>query len=61
MMNVKPSYKKNSEPGVYDRDYDSYCSLVPLDEFKRDFVNLIGIASWKRDNKYRYDIVKRIK
>lgn len=60
MMNVKPSYKKNSKPGVYDNDYDSYCSLVSFDEFKRDFVNLIKIASWKRDNIYRYDIVKRM-
>lgn len=60
MMNVKPSYKKNSEPGVYDRYYDSYCSLVSFDEFRRDFVRLIDIAEWKRDNKYRYDIVKRL-
>lgn len=60
MMNVKSSYKTNSEPGVYDRDYDSYCSLVPMHEFKRNFVKLIEIASWKIDNNCRYDIVKRI-
>ena len=60
MMNVKPSYKTNQELGVYDRNYDSYCSLVSFDEFRRDFVRLIDIAEWKRDNKYRYDIVKRL-
>ena len=60
MMNVKPSYKINQELGVYDRNYDSYCSLVSFDEFRRDFVRLIDIAEWKRDNKYRYDIVKRL-
>lgn len=60
MMNVKSSYKTNQEPGVYDRNYDSYCSLVSFDEFRRDFANLIEIAEWKRDNKHRYDIVKRL-
>lgn len=60
MMNIKPPYKKNNEDGIYDRDYDSYCSLVPYVEFKRNFANLIEIATWKRDNKYRYDIVKRL-
>jgi len=28
MMNVKDCYKKNPKPGIYDRDWDSYCSLV---------------------------------
>ena len=60
MMNVKAGYKKNLEAGVYDRDYDSYCSLIPYDDFKRDFAEYIDIASWKRDNKYRYDITKKM-
>lgn len=60
MMNVKAGYKQNHEPGVYDRNYDSYCSLVSLAEFKRDFVNLIEIASWKRDHLDHYAIVKRM-
>lgn len=60
MMNVKMVCKQNNEPGVYDRDYDSYCSLVSLAEFKRNFSNLIEIASWKRDHLDRYDIVKRL-
>ena len=60
MMNVKAGYKKNSEAGVYDRDYDSYCSLIPYDEFKRSFAEYIDIASWKRDNKCRYDITKKM-
>ena len=28
MMNVKQQYKKNPNPGLFDRDYDSYCSCV---------------------------------
>lgn len=60
MMNVKSSYKTTQEPGVYDRNYDSYCSLVSFDEFRLDFAKLIDIAEWKSDNKYRYDIVKRL-
>ena len=60
MMNVKPEYKKNTENGIYNRDYDSYCSLIPYDDFKQNFAEYIKIASWKRDNKNRYDIVKRL-
>ena len=60
MFNVKPEYKTYREPNFYDRNYDSYCSLVPLTEFKQSFENLIQIASWKRDNLYRYNIEKRM-
>ena len=56
MMNVKDVYKKNPKFGLYDANYDSYCSLVSFDEFfdKPDYY--IKIASEKRDNLYRYKI-----
>lgn len=60
MMNIKPVYKKNQNPGIYDRDYDSYCSLVSWSEFTNNVSHFITIADWKRNNTYRYDLVKRI-
>ncbi len=60
MMNVKTQYKKNPKAGVYDSNYDSYCSLVPWDKFINNISFYIDIASEKRDAKEKYDIVKRI-
>ena len=60
MMNVKPQYKKNPNPGIFDRDYDSYCSLIEWDEFIKNIGKYIEIASQKRDAIYKYDITKRL-
>lgn len=60
MMNVKPQYKKNPDPGIFDRDYDSYCSLIKWSEFIKNVGNYIDIASQKRDAIYKYDITKRL-
>lgn len=60
MMNVKPQYKKNPTPGRFDKDYDSYCSLIEWEEFVNDIGKYINIASQKRDNIYKYDITKRL-
>ena len=53
MMNVKPQYKKNPNPRIYDQDYDSYCSLIAWDEFISHIGEYIDIASQKRDNIYK--------
>lgn len=60
MMNVKPQYKKNLNPGIFDRDYDSYCSLIEWSEFTKNIGKYIEIASQKRDAAYKYDIIKRL-
>lgn len=60
MMNVKQQYKTNPTPGIYDRDFDSYCSLVSWDEFINNVGKYIDIAIKKRDSKYKYDIIKRL-
>ena len=60
MMNVKPQYKKNPNPRIFDQDYDSYCSLITWDEFISHIGEYIDIASQKRNNIYKYEIAKRL-
>lgn len=60
MMNVKPEYKINPNPDFYNRDYDSYCSLISWNEFIGNIGQYINIARKKRDEQYKYNIVKRM-
>lgn len=60
MMNVKPQYKKNPNPSIFDRDYDSYCSLIEWSEFTNNIGKYINIASQKRDAIYKYNVIKRL-
>lgn len=60
MMNVKKEYKKNPTLGLYDRDYDSYCSLISWSDFISDIGKYVTIAGNKRDVTYKYNIVKRL-
>lgn len=60
MMNVKPAYKQNPCLGIYDSDWDSYCSLVAYSDFKKDFGKYIDRAYQKREEFYKYDLVKRL-
>lgn len=60
MMNVKPSYKKCPKENIYDRDYDSYCSLVSYDEFIKEIGKYIDIATSKRNELYKYTIKARL-
>jgi hypothetical protein len=60
MMNVKSTYKKNPCKDYYDSDYDSYISLIPLNDFKSNPQHYIDIALEKRDNCNNYNIVKRM-
>ncbi len=60
MMNVKPEYKKDSNPNTFNRDYDSYCSLISWYEFIKNIGKYVEIASKKRDEIYKYVINKRL-
>ena len=60
MMNVKDAYKKNPNPGIYNRDYDSYCSLITWNEFTGNIDKFIDIAAEKKENRDHYNIVKRL-
>lgn len=60
MMNVKAVYKKNPHAEQFDGLYDSYCSLVSYDDFIKDISKYINNAIMKRDEKYKYDIVRRL-
>ena len=60
MMNVRPQYKKNKCPGIYDRDYDSYCSLVSYSEFVNNIGYYVDLAFQKRAQLDRYEIHKRL-
>ena len=60
MMNIKSQYKRNSTEGVFDRDYDSYCSLIPWNDFINNKGKYVDLAVQKRNCIDRYDIVKRL-
>lgn len=60
LMNVKEQYKKSPCLGIYDSLEDSYCSLVHFDDFLDKMDLYLDNASRKRDNKDRYEIVKRM-
>ena len=60
MMNVKLQYKKNPNPSIFDRDYDSYCSLIEWNKFTNNIGKYINIASQKRDAIYKYNVIKRL-
>ena len=60
MMNIKPRYKCNSEEGVFDACWDSYCSLISWDDFISDYGKYIDEAAQKRDLIDRYKITKRM-
>ena len=60
MMNIKSSYKTNPNYNVFDRDWDSYCSLLSWQEFLSNIGKYINIATKKREELYKYDMVKRL-
>lgn len=60
MMNVKLAYKRNPNQGIYNADYDSYCSLIEYSSFISNPGKYIDIALKKRSVKERYNIVKRM-
>ena len=60
MMNIKKEYKHNQREGIYDSDYDSYCSLIPFDSFMNNPEKYINIAEEKRDRINEYTIKCRL-
>ncbi|MCQ2799778.1 MAG: TIR domain-containing protein [Bacilli bacterium] len=60
MMNVKPEYKKNKCSGIFDTNWDSYCSLVSYEDFKGDPSKYIEIAFKKKEMRNHYTLIKRI-
>jgi len=60
MMNVKGEYKANKCEDLFDKEKDSYISLVHFDDFKKHYKNYIDAAKEKRDRKDEFDLVKRM-
>ncbi len=60
MMNVKPEYKQNPWPKVYDPYVDSFCSLVPYEDFVKNIAFYIDNAVDKKNNRHKYNIVCRL-
>lgn len=60
MLNIKDRYKSSQCEGLYDRNKDSYISLVHIDDFKADCATHIKNAKNKRDRKEEFDLVKRL-
>lgn len=60
MFNIKDSYKHNPKDGIYDGNWDHYCSLIPWNKFINNYNTYIEYAEKKRDNKEQYEIKKRI-
>lgn len=60
MMNVKPEYKKHKCLNVYDGEWDSYCSLIAYEEFKKNFGEYIEKAYQKRNMLEKYTLCKRL-
>lgn len=59
MINVISKYKKNSCDNLYDSDYDSYISLVKLEEFYNNPSKYLEIATEKRKNVNHFTIKVR--
>ena len=60
MMNIKDEYKLNKCEGVYDRDHDSYCSLISWNDFIRNPSSYIESAKEKRNQIDEYNLIKRL-
>ncbi len=60
MMNIKNEYKHNQRYGMYDTDYDSYCSLISFNSFINNPERYINIAEEKRDRTNEYEIKRRL-
>lgn len=60
MMNVKEGYKRNKCNGIYDSNHDSYCSLISLEEFKKDYEYYIKMAFEKRDRINEFNLIKQL-
>lgn len=60
MMNIKETYKNNKCISIYDSNYDSYASLISFDEFINKVEHYISIAVEKKENTYKYNLIKSL-
>lgn len=60
IMNVYPPYKTNKCNNVFDRDEDSYCSLISWKDFKQDYRYYIKKAVKKREQTYKFNMKKHL-
>lgn len=58
--NVKMGYKMNRLTDKYDPLEDSYCSLIPYEQFVLDIPRYINNAVNKKNNRYKYNVVSRL-
>lgn len=56
MMNIKGKYKTYQCDNVFDSDFDSYISLVKLEDFYNNPEKYLEIATNKRKNSEQYTI-----
>lgn len=56
MMNIKQKYKTNKCNNIFDSDYDSFISLVKLEDFYNNPEKYLEIATHKRKNSDQYTI-----
>ena len=56
MMNVKPKFKMNQCDNIFDSDYDSYISLVKLEDFYNQPEKYLEITTSKRKDSENYTI-----
>lgn len=60
MLNIKPNYKKNTCENLYDEEYDSYITLVSLNDFKNNYIRYIENAKDKRERLNEFNIYKQM-
>lgn len=61
MMNVKREFKQDKTSyDTYDRNFDSYCSLVSWQDFIDHMDYYLNLAVFKREHLERYELVKRL-
>lgn len=61
MMNVKWEFKHDiTSFNTYDKNYDSYCSLISWQDFIDHIDFYLNLAVFKREHLERYELVKRL-
>ena len=56
MLNIKTKYKLNKCENLYDGNYDSYVSLIKLEDFYNNPKSYLDIAFEKRSKSDQYEI-----
>ncbi|MDD4157284.1 MAG: TIR domain-containing protein [Candidatus Cloacimonetes bacterium] len=59
VLNIKTKYKHNKCEGLFDADFDSYISLIALEDFYNNPLEYLKIATEKREKSDEYQIKVR--